>query len=211
MGVEPTLAIIGEARVDESLGTVVRFPQIEGVSTALHSQVIRLLLPALFPGDVCLTTDIDMLPLSGRYFRASLRGQVDDRFVVYRDRAYAPNIKRYPMCYVAALGRTFSEVFGIETLGQIEERVGQWSRGGEGWHTDERMLFESLKAWPEAPTRLARLGHRTRRRVDRHHWRFSPTRALLGMYIDAHLPRPFEAAREQILPLLRAYGLDPPV
>ena len=207
VGIEPTIAVIGEAHLDESLGTVIRFPQIQGVSIALHSQVIRLLLPALFPEDVCITTDIDILPLSRSYFRSITRGQEADRFVVCRDGAYRIEEQKYPMCYVAARGSTFAEIFGIERRGQIEERVREWNALDHGWSTDELVLFSRVQKWSHRRgERLVRLGHTTRRRLDRSHWRFRILRAWLGLYVDAHLPRPFD--RDQGLALLRAYGID---
>ena len=50
LGIRPTLALIADksVQVDESLGDVIRFEPIKGVSNALYAQTIRLLLPILF-------------------------------------------------------------------------------------------------------------------------------------------------------------------
>ena len=125
-------------RIDARLGDVVRFEPIAGVSTALHAQVIRLLLPTLFPRDVCLLADIDMLPLNGRYFTRAVASLSSDRFVVYRDGCYSDSKRRFPICYNAARGETFQEVFGTDSADGIARRVAQWSHLDLGWHTDER-------------------------------------------------------------------------
>ena len=54
MGIKPTLALIANKNivVDETLGDVIRFEPIEGVSTALFAQTVRLLVPAFFENDI---------------------------------------------------------------------------------------------------------------------------------------------------------------
>jgi len=85
VGIQPTLALIGDesVQVDESLGDVIRFAPIEGVSTGNYARTIRLLLPILFEDEVCLISDIDMLPLSKEYYQGSIADVPEDNFVVY--------------------------------------------------------------------------------------------------------------------------------
>src|SRR3989338_1548516 len=61
IGITPTLALIADdsVHIDESLGEVIRFAPIEGLPSGYPAQVIRLLLPALYPDEVCLVSDID--------------------------------------------------------------------------------------------------------------------------------------------------------
>lgn len=219
VGIRPTLALIANdtVAVDESLGDVVRFQPIEGVPTWFYAQVIRLFLPVLFQDDHCLISDIDMLPLNKHYFTNSVAPYADDTFVVYRDGAYGTQDRRYPMCYLAAQGKTFSEVFGISTREEIQALVADWWRrfGYNGteetldWNTDELLLYRRLHAWHGYRTRCKRLGHNVGPRIDRSNWTYN--RQLLAQgnyYIDSHMVRPYQQYKQQIDELARILGLD---
>lgn len=197
MGIQPTLAIIGDKPVDESLGDVVRFPTIPGVPTSLQAQTVRLLLPILYPNDVCIISDIDMLPVSKKYFTESAIKCPDNAFVIFRDRAYAPwGWKAYPMCYFAARGDTFKQVFGANTYDDINVIIKQWSELGYGWNTDETVLYSYVNAWGQNGGNLVKLGHDVIARFDRMYW---DTRNLdITKYIDSHMPRPYSGYKESI-------------
>jgi len=198
-GIRPTLAVIGdEVQVDERLGEVIRFEPLTGVPTGLHAQAIRLLLPTLFPDDVCLLSDIDMLPLNGRYFTSAVSAVAPDRFVVFRDAAYAAQERRFPICYNAARGATFLEIFGNGSKRTIAASISEWAGRNLGWHTDELVLHEYVSRWSASSMRCVKLGHGVRRRIDRSCWRFRPWLVPFGRYYDAHLLRPYAAHRAEI-------------
>src|SRR3990170_756122 len=90
LGVRPTLALIADSsvHVEKSVGDVIRFDPIPGIPTSLQAQTIRLLLPALFENDVCILSDIEMMPLNRKYFENSVKSVDENSFVVFRDRAY---------------------------------------------------------------------------------------------------------------------------
>lgn len=209
VGVRPTLAVIGarDLEFDERHGDVVRFDAVPGIDTGLQAQLIRLLLPVLFPADVSLIADIDMLPLQRRFFTAPLRRVRDDAFVVYRDAAYAPGATRYPMCYNAALGSTFGEVFGLDSIAAAPAVLARWAAPGLGWHTDELLLYAQLQAWDGFDTRCVRLGGRVERRIDRTWWSYWPLAVRARWYIDSHLPRPYEEHRAAINQLVATAAL----
>lgn len=110
LGIRPTLILIGDSsvQVDETIGDVIRFEPLPDVDVAMQAQVIRLFAPAFYPDEVSITSDIDMLPVSKTYFHDSVKDKPVDDFVVLRKNAY-PDQDRFPMCYNAALGRTFAE------------------------------------------------------------------------------------------------------
>src|SRR5262245_3419432 len=199
VGLRPTIAIVGEGGgIDSASADVVRLAPIPGIPTDLQAQVSRLLVPALFPDDVSLISDVDLVPLSRQYFPASVRRVPDDRFVVYRDAAYDPGTQQYPMCYCAARGRTFGEIFDVRGAEDFEPAIRRWAGLDWGWFTDERVLFRAVNEWHARTGRLERLGDHVRWRVDRGDWKYSPLRALCGLYIDAHLPRPYADHRADI-------------
>ncbi len=209
VGLRPTLALIADdsVTVDETIGDVIRIKPIEGVSTALHAQLIRLLLPICFPNEGCLLSDIDMIPLTRDYFIKSVQHLPENSFAVYRDRAYK-NLKQYPMCYNAGRGATFASVFGISNPSEIEGLIKHWNSLKIGWFTDETMLFRYLNAWPEFSRRCIKLGHDVEHRLDRSDWRCDFKKLKSAGYIDAHCPRPYAQYKAEIDPILMALSVE---
>ena len=125
MGVRPTLALIGDenVKIDESLGDVIRFKPIPGIPTGYYAQVIRLLLPAYFEEEICITSDIDMLPLSKDFIIGSVVNISEDKFVLYNDKQYEEILQIAPICYLAAKGKTFKEIFQINDIKEIPQLV----------------------------------------------------------------------------------------
>ena len=210
IGIKPTLVLVAEKDVivDETIGDVIRFEPIKGISTAFQSQVIRLLIPIFFDNEVSIISDIDMLPLNRSYFINSILSIPEDRFVVYKDKAYAAGYKQLPMCYVAAKGSIFKEIFNVYNLEDVRRTIVDWHKLGYGWNTDERMLYSCLLNWKFYHQRCVRLGHNVEGRIDRSKWEYDIKALKSGNYIDAHLLRPYSKFKTQIDRLCRIINLD---
>lgn len=180
------------------LGDVIRFEPIEGIPTSLQAQVIRLLLPAYFENDVCILSDIDMIPLSKSYFVDSIASAPEDSFVIYRDAAYGKNDYRYPMCYMAGKGKTYKEIFKIDNVSDIPNIIVNWHALNLGWDTDERLLYTYLKDWESDKNKCICLGHGVSKRIDRSSWKHDAKLLVSGHYIDAHCPRPYSKYKTDI-------------
>lgn len=212
IGVKPTLALIADksVKIDDSLGDVIRFEPISGISNGSYAQCVRLLLPAYFENEVCIISDIDMLPLNKDYFVNSIKGIPDDCFVNYKNGCYERDgsFFKYPMCYNVAKGNIFKDIFGINHINDIPEIIRQWMGKGYGWNTDEIILHKSLQKWQHYKTRFIRLGHLDKDRIDRYifidpgqgEWSFEYEDQLLqnNFYVDAHCPRPYHKYRKEI-------------
>ncbi len=200
LGLRPTLALIADedCPIDTTIGDVYRFAPIPGISEALQAQCIRLMLPALFPDEACLISDIDMLPISRSYFFSGASRCPNNAFLVYRDKAYGKSAQRYPMCYLAAKGSVFSDVFGVSSSDQFPALIEAWSSLGHGWNTDEFLLFQYLIKWERQGGSVIRLHQPVVRRLDRVSWhlKFNPTH--IGGYIDCHCPRPYFEYKDSI-------------
>ena len=200
MGIRPTLALIAyeDCPIDTTLGDVIRFDPIPNVAESTQAQTIRLLLPALFPDDICIISDIDMLPVSQSYFIDGAANCPEDTFLVYRDCAHGCGYPHYPMCYNAAKGSVFAAIFGISEFKDIKETIAAWSDYGLGWNTDECLLYYFLTQWEEAGGPVMRLGHGVGPRIDRLWWPEDLSKLDVTQYIDCHCPRPFEHYKESI-------------
>lgn len=206
MGVRPTLALVGDTEIDESFGDVVRIPSIDGIPNSFITQVVRAFLPILFPNDVCLISDIDMLPLNKDYFFNAAKPVPDNFLLVYSADAY-PNESRYPMCYLAAKGATFQDILTIKeaNISLIIQSIKDWHSEGLGWNTDEILLARHIQAWQGFDNQMVLLNRGwspfAKRRLDRARWFINPLSLYFNYYIDAHLPRPYD--EKKLKPLIK--------
>jgi hypothetical protein len=201
MGIKPTLALIApkDVKIDESIGDVIRFEPIPGIPSSFQAQVIRLLLPIYFEDEVSLISDIDMLPLSKEYYCDSVKHVSDNCFVIYRDQAYKrENYPLYPMCYNAAKGKVFKELFNIKSKDDIRNKIIEWYGLGFGWTTDERMLFKHVQEWSKSKKRIVKLGHEVEKRIDRSDWNYDKELVKKRYYIDSHMVRPYTKYKKEI-------------
>ncbi|MBS0648527.1 MAG: hypothetical protein JSS10_04790 [Verrucomicrobia bacterium] len=203
MGLRPTLALIAskDCPIDTTIGDVIRLDPLPGIPESLQAQVVRLFLPCLFPEEGCLISDIDMLPISQSYFREGASHCPDDNFLVYRE---GYQITNFPMCYVAAKGCVFSDIFQVFNREQIYERIYQWAQFGYGWNTDEVMLYKSATAWEQRGGHIIRLRHGADGRLDRGNWQTDISKIRISDYIDCHCPRPYSAYQSSIDPIVQA-------
>lgn len=203
MGIRPTLVLIArEECVDTTIGDVIRFDPIEGISTAMQAQVYRLFLPALFPEEGCLISDMDMIPISKDYFVESAEPCPDDAFVVYRNGEFAGD--QYPMCYVAAKGKIFSSIFRIASASDFADRLRECRAQFNCWETDQLILFKWANVWQANGGNMVKLDHKVTHRLDRAHWQPYWTPKQIASSIDAHCPRPYSLYRESIDGIVQA-------
>lgn len=200
MHFQPTLVLIAneDCEIDESLGDVIRFTPLPGIAESLQAQTIRLLIPALYPDDGCIISDIDMIPISKEYFIDRAMPIPDDVFIVYRDGAYDASEYRYPMCYVAAKGGIFGNIFGINTFEEIGPLIQSWAELGYGWNTDEFMLYAYVRHGIARGKKVSFLGDGVAGRLDRASWSGDYKDLNLDGYIDCHCPRPYTAYKASI-------------
>ena len=212
IGVKPTLALIGnkDVKIDETLGDVIRFEPIENVSTVLHAQAIRLLLPAYFEDEVCITSDIDMIPLNKEYFVETIKDFPDDCFVVFKNGYYEFHNYHFklPICYNVSKGKNFKEIFGVKELTDIPKIIQNWSALGLGWETDELMLYKHLTNWNLFKTKCVKLNHYDDKRIDRINWNYNVDLLKNNFYVDAHCLRPYSYYRDAIDTLVNLLNLN---
>ncbi len=197
-----TIIYIGESvpnTVPEKYNAYIRcFKPIAGIHTAYIAQVIRILYPSLLdPDDVIMITDMDMIPGKGTYFTSdAIHSVSDNAFVSFRPLSVVP-ANQIAMCYVAAKGSTWRSVFSINTERDIERfltehyyRAYDGVHGGNGWYSDQSLLYQYVMAWNGLFVELndSQTGFR---RLDYYHHHYDKSRfvSLLDnpVYSDCHL------------------------
>lgn len=167
IGARATLALISERRdipLDTSIGDILYIDPIPGLAIGLHARMIRLLLPVYFENDVCLFSDIDMIPINRSFFLDNIKDISDDCVVVYNNRAYnqknsLDNFSRVPMSYVAARGAVFREIFKVATMCDVCNLLMLWGKTANT-ASDEMTLAACLKNWPDFKKRCVLLNYR---------------------------------------------------
>jgi hypothetical protein len=152
---EPLLVLV--ARPDDVPAALQRDPAVAVVEpvpslhTAFLAQCVRLLYPALVETDGgIVVADVDMAPLSHRYFARPASQVGADEFLAYRN--VTLDLGEIPICYNAARPSTWSAVFGVRSLDDVRRRLEEWGRGiaydgthgGAGWTTDQEILYRTL-------------------------------------------------------------------
>jgi len=153
LGYEPYLLYIGVTLPAELIElqkkhTIVQFNPPPGFHSAYIAQSIRLYWTSLVSTDLdrqVLITDIDIVPLSNRFFKEELLSYDKTKFHAID---YMNTLKNYgylPMCYNIATVRLWREFNNVTTLVQLQEKykdpvVYSGTHGGIGWFADQHLL-----------------------------------------------------------------------
>ncbi len=218
IGFKPTIAFVGkkEREIKVSLDTeIIYINSIDGLSDGFISQNIRVLMPILFKDDVCITGDIDMVPMNQEYFQNIVSKTNKNNFVIASSDAYTT--LRFPICYLSGFGNIYSQVLDCENFNQtwLEKTLKEWNQKGYGWDTDEiifsKLLYDSnyldleflKRGWTSN-----QYGRIANHRIDRVCWNETVNNwKKTGYAIDAHLPRPYSENRHLTIDIEKSYGL----
>ena len=201
--IETVAAVIGECNIDNKLGHIINFEPIEGISNAFISQVIRFIIPAFFPEEICITSDIDMLALSKKYFVDDLEKYSENSILILTADAYGLDDK-FPMCYFVAKGKTFQKLIGLDNTNNetIIAFIKKLFSLNLGWNTDESFLGKCIKNninnFEIHFLERCRFFPFKTTRIDRSFWKVNKIKLLKNLYIDSHLVRPISKYKKEI-------------
>jgi hypothetical protein len=227
----PTLFFIGneeEFKFKKIEGTEVYFlKSIPEISSCHYARIIRILVPILFPDDVCLTTDIDILPLTVNYFINKIKDVDNNNFVLFTSDAYPNQRWRKPLCYLCGKGSTYASIINIDykesnkkLIEIFNKKIKYWYTLGYYCATDEYVMSVLVNFWyPEKVSHISRNANSSARRIEDR----TPTRLFLNngnkinmnllrnnKYIDVCLPKPFYDKYNILKPILKylKYNID---
>ena len=125
LGITPVLFHITDEDSDfyqDEFGLVKKIKRLDGYSTKVQAQNVRMYGTRYFPDEVCLTNDIDMFLFDRSYLDENLKDIDNDHMVILNSDAYDINRPectgifsgpdRYAICYIAGKGETFNRVLG---------------------------------------------------------------------------------------------------
>ena len=122
MDIEPVLIYTGKEKIKLD-GNVINF-HIDGIDPVFVAQNIRILAPALFEDKNSITSDIDDLPLSKKYFVDNVKDIPNHMFVIYRWGFITETM--VPICWTLANGKVWKEIFNIKSESDIVNKLINW-------------------------------------------------------------------------------------
>ena len=138
----PVLGLITDKEeiIHDEFGIIIKLRRIEGYSDGLLSQLVRLYLPKHLNGN-CIISDIDMIPISEKYFIDGLKEYDDDDFIIMSSHhPQTVNINQYPMCYVVGSDLNFKKLFNLnDDWETFVKKI-----PNQGWFTDQCHLFNMI-------------------------------------------------------------------
>jgi len=204
IGIEPVLFFIGEAgRVEElsKYGQVIQVPVMPEWDIVNQAQSIRLWAGTKFPTDTLIISDLDMLPISRKYYTENLPEIPEDFFVSYTSDVLEHGFYRrrpmFPMCYLAGKGNTFNEILGINENTSWESFMLSMKKANHGYGTDQQYFYSKYLQWDGKVNRYVGMrrgwidGKIARNRLDKVRW---PEKHdyIAEEFFDCHLPLPFK-------------------
>ena len=204
IGVEPVLFFIGEAsRVLElsQYGQVIQVPEDPLWDIVNQAQSIRLWAGTKFPDDTIIMSDLDMLPISKKYYMEHLPEIPDNFFVSYTSDVLEHGFYRrrpmLPMCYLAGKGSTFNEILDINENTSWEYFMLKMKQANYGHGTDQQYFYAQFLKWQHKTNRYVGLrrgwidGKIARNRLDKVRWPENDNYTTEEMF-DCHLPLPMK-------------------
>lgn len=200
-------------RVTEEFGEVVYFDPLPDVPLNVQAQCSRYWLPVTKPDATWMTSDIDMFPISKKYFIDNLRNIPDDKFVNMNARG----VGIFPCCYNVAKGSTYKEVLDLpDTYKEYLNQTKWWDfhyghtpqESGmdlKHWGIDEYYPNRKMENYPNRD-RFVLTGRngspardRCPLRVDRQHYNSWNEQGVISEhYLDAHSLRPYNKYKSQV-------------
>lgn len=205
-GIDPILLYIDENHdipIDETHGKVIKLKPVPGVPKYLQCLWIRYWWPSQVPDKICMISDIDMFPLSRRYFIDQIANIPDDKYVHLN-----PVHQYLPSCYHVAKGELFKKVFDLHDSWEDSVRFLHSLDNGtthstvvssnmQYWGADEHHATDKVRSYKDKS--LFVFLNRTMGRIDRSNWRYNPEDIGRDFYADSHSIRPYSEPRNKLL------------
>jgi hypothetical protein len=201
----PILVYIDEnhdVEIDQTYGTVFKLKPIKGIEISLQCLWVRYWVTSQFPDKICILSDIDMLPISKKYFIDQIAGIDDDKYIHLNP---APGY--LASCYHVAKGSNFKKVLDLDdswetSITRLNSMKLGYTHAVEknvflGWGSDE--IFATDRILNKYPVKeIFVFLSRSHERIDRSNWNYTVDEILNDKYADSHSIRPYSEHKDEI-------------
>ena len=146
---------VGDKIPDELIeykDNIILWNRNKNINSAYTAQNIRMYYTSLIKlekDEMVMMTDMDMLPMSIKYYIEGLEEYNKDDFIYIRNVDY--DRKEIYMCYNLAHPSLWSELFKINSEDDIEKKLNEnyvsnynGNPGENAWFTDQRIMYDTL-------------------------------------------------------------------
>ena len=211
IGITPVLVYIAEdynsKLIDEKDAIVIRLKPIPEIPIYFQTQWVRFWITNNFYKGVCITSDIDMIPLSRWHFVEQIQAYSSEDYLHLN--SCIGEYGRLPVCYHVAKGDTFKEVLELDdTWEESVKRVynAKFDNALHGtlhkWGNDEEYSTQKILAYIQVNQNrvklLDRFGGSKNHRLDRDDWRYTEAQLNQVHFYDAHCARPLQQYESDI-------------
>lgn len=203
-------------KVNEEYGEVIYQKPLDNIPHHLQAQCSRYWVPSLDPDSTWITSDIDMIPISKKYFIDSLISLNDNQMGSMNAR----QIDKSPCCYIVAKGKTFKNVLDLPesfkdyiysinfNSTNYSHKLPNHNNLFNNWGADENHFNYKIKNYKNKSifkliSRFDNKGgvNRCKYRLDRKYHpyeSFDVDEKNIEKFIDFHCWRPYESHKEKI-------------
>lgn len=195
--ITPILVYIGETNrnILSDYGNVIYQQKIQYIPINIQSLWARYYYTSHFSKNVCIISDIDMIPISNKYFI--------DQFIPFKNDDYIhldtnENRSMLSSCYHVANGNTFSNhlmlgnTFESSMIDLINWGYSIYENNNSYWYVDELYATHKLKS-----KNIISLTRKSMDRLDRSDWNYKYD-DIKNKYIDCHCLRPYKDNKVEI-------------
>jgi len=211
-GITPVLLYFGDNVEDISTeyGDVVHMPILDGIPISTQAQCARIWYAGQCGDEVVITSDIDMLPLSPKYYVDSIVDIPDDKYVHLNP---LNGNTYFPMCYNVGKSSTLKQILDIDdSFEMFMNKLINFSHGKEShlkveglselWFLDEIYTTAKVNLYrytdPNRIVPIIRAGGQNGFRIDRPTWGYDLELVKQDYYYDSHSVRPYIEHKETI-------------
>lgn len=210
---EPVLFYVSNENnklLSENNGTIIKVPKLDKFPTYLQAQTARIYFSKMFKDEVCLLSDIDIVPVDKNFFNTEdiLKFVKPNEF--FHLNPVSREFGQFPMCYYVAHGNTYQKMFSNHTWEQFLNKIVKYDfnvdklgftlpkhlQGKNLWFSDELFLFSEIRN-NKLKINLNDKIIMSHQRLDREQLLSNDVDKIKN-YIDCHMPRPFSMFEKQI-------------
>lgn len=191
---------------DSEFGKIIKIKKIDNIPEYLQAQWVRFWYLSTLKDEIGIISDIDMFPISKKYFVDQIENISNDKYVHINPCLDTyPNI---PACYHISSGNLFKEIMKIsdsfeESLNKLLSftNIFHCECGDKKfWFLDEKYSTYHLNKWDDRSKLiyLKRDQGQNGFRIDRSNWKYDENLLKQDFYYDAHSIRPYKQHKEEI-------------
>lgn len=219
--IEKTEDPVKDLGLSVKYGDIYTLPPVHGIPSYILAAWGRFYITRFFPNQICLESDIDLVPLSHKYFIDDIKHLDDDvyhnlDFGIYNDGNNdiwkKDETKTISGCYHLAKGSTFNKIFDFLPWKEEIKRLNQetfptsfaYTPEIPKWALDELYVTKKLREahWLKKVKIVTANSNYNAPNVDRSDWTYDPELVKQGYYMDSHMLRPYEEHKSEIDKLL---------